>query len=441
MTYIEFIQFSVEHWDSILFWSILISLVMYFPFRNLVPAKNYDIFHLFISFNLGTSYAVVVSLYQFGEISNRLFFIIFSYAILIFSFLFYFLSWKNNYYTLSKIIKFFLASRTNSKLEINTINVLFVFISIILLFKNGLAVFTESNRFEDAKGLGFLVRFIDLFRIVIISYYTLFILKKRFLGKSIRLSIFFLIVFIIYSSLQNGAKFALIESFFIVIITIKISKFPVKIKTSHILFTFITSTIFALAVLSLNIKDKVDTSSGLFTENSNPLVDRLVFRILSNGDLYYLSLPNDVIDEIQTDNVFTRFIAQIIGNSLTSNLFGYDVSRYSVGKAILLYHSPDVELQGGPVSHLDLFSYKYFGLLGPIFIIFSMYLISGISKKIKTTNDLGYNLSVLIALWVRSLSIFIEPAVGYAYVIDIFIIIGIINLFGYIFKFSNFKML
>jgi len=90
----------------------------------------------------------------------------------------------------------------------------------------------------------------------------------------------------------------------------------------------------------------------------------LVFRIIGSGDTSYLILPNGVIEYIQTDNALTRFIAPIIGSGNLSNLLGYPVTDYTVGRQALLYFDPTNSIAGGPTSHFDLFGYVYFGVIG-----------------------------------------------------------------------------
>jgi hypothetical protein len=163
------------------------------------------------------------------------------------------------------------------------------------------------------------------------------------------------------------------------------------------------------------------------------VVDKLFLRLLSDGDMYYLSLPNGVIDDIQTDNVIVRFTSQVFGNSLTSKILGYDVSRFTVGKAIQVYHHESLDVSGGPVSHIDLFSYKYFGFIfGTVFIILLLKYYKVLSDKIQVLRDQlileynqisAFNLSIFASLWMRSLPILMEPPVGIAYVIDFFILI------------------
>jgi hypothetical protein len=434
----EFILFSFEHWLSILLWSITIGSILFLVYRKLVPAGLYDPFHLFVAINLGTAYAVVFSLYQYGQISNRLFIMILSYAIVLFVSLYIFFRLRISIKELNTFFRRIMTPQSSGKIEIGVIVVVYFIVSVYLVSRSGLGAFTDTNRFEDAKGVGAFVRILDLFRLIIIAYFTIIIFTRHILGKRNKILLYFrltlLIVFILFSALQNGAKFALFESFFTMIVALKASRIPIKFNLIKVGFIFVLSTFFALIILSLSLSKDTEGDKGLYTETSNPVIDRFIFRILSNGDMYYLSLPNDVIDNIEKDNVLVRIGAQIIGNTQLSNILGYDVSKYSVGKSILLYHNPNFEFAGGPVSHLDLFSYIYLGHFGYLFVILVAYLIFCVADAITSHNNSFFFSALVSATWLRCLAVLIEPPVGIAYVLDIVIIIFFINLFGYIFR-------
>lgn len=435
MTAAEFIIFSFDHWLNILLWSILIITFLYFIFRKLVPGKFYDPFHLYVAFNLGTSYAVVLSLFQFGYISNRLFAIILFYALILFGFLYFFFKKKFSIIQLNNFFRAILTPKSSCNIEIFFIILIYICLSFFLISTSGLAAFTDTNRFEQAKGLGAFVRVLDLFRLIIIAYFSIFIFNKKTKGNGNKIShyvsIFFLLTFVVFSSLQNGAKFALFESLFTILIALKAYNIPIKLNFYKISLIVVVSTIFALVILSLNLKSNDQSDVSLYSESSSPLIDRFIFRILSNGDMYYLSLPNEVIDKIEKDNVIVRIGAQIFGNTPLSNFLGYDVSKYSVGKSILLYHNPNFELAGGPVSHIDLFSYIYLGNFGYLFTILIAFLIFSISNSITSDNNSMYYSAIISSMWLRSMAIFIEPPVGIAYVFDIIIIIFSINILGF----------
>lgn len=442
MSSAEFILFSFEHWLSIVLWSFLFVSALFFIYRKLVPGGSYDPFHLFVAINLGTAYAVVFSLYQFGEISNRIFVMILSYAFVLFVSLYVFLKYKVSIKQLNSFFRAILTPKSSGYVEMIVIIGVYFVLSVFLINSSGLAAFTDTNRFEQAKGVGAFVRVLDLFRLIIIAYFTISIFDKR---KNSEVSntkhyskLALLFFFVVFSSLQNGAKFALFESLFTMLIALKAKNIPVKINFYKVALVFAISTVFALVVLSIGLKRDVDADKGLYTETSNPLLDRFIFRILSNGDMYYLSLPNDVIDKIDKDNVAVRIGAQVFGNTPMSKLLGYNVSNYSVGKSILLYHDPNFELAGGPVSHIDLFSYIYLGYFGYLFTILVAYMIFSVAHSISNANNSTFYAAILSAMWLRCLAVLIEPPVGIAYVIDILVIMMLINLFGFfVRKFLN----
>ncbi|MEJ7826553.1 MAG: hypothetical protein WKF91_00095 [Segetibacter sp.] len=440
MNNIEFILFTIEHWPALLCWSIFFMVLLFIPFINLVPAKVYDPFHIFVAFNFGIGYGVVASLYQYGYINNRLFFIIMGYGLL-FNTVIYLLL-KRPLKLAPIFYKHVFMPFGNGRIEFILLVSIYTIFSLLMLTQTGFGALVDTNRFEAAKGFGMFVRILDLFRLVILAYWVINIFRSYRLGKSKKrfyTQFCLLILFLIFSSLQSGAKFAFIEGVYVMLVALYAMKIDLKINFIKAFFILLTSTVFALFVLNLNLKNSESDSTGVFSDEGNIVSQRFLYRIIGNGESYYLSLPNEVIDQIQTDNLFVRFASQIIGISLLSKMMGYNVGDYSVGRALLLYYDPENDIAGGPTSRFDLFAYKYFGIFAFVFIILIAFILSGIANALKKAPQNVFYISVLSALWFRALYTLIEPPAGIAYIFDTIILIFSINSLHFLYKFVRYK--
>ena len=146
-----------------------------------------------------------------------------------------------------------------------------------------------------------------------------------------------------------------------------------------------------------------------------------------------MSLPNNVIEEIETDSIFIRVVSQIIGSSVMSKILGYDVTNYSVGRQILLYYDSKTEVAGGPTSHFDLFSYVYFGYFGVLFVVFLAYILGTFQRLLKFANNKSiFYIALVSTLWIRAMAVILEPVMGLAYILDILIIFFLLHIFVYI---------
>jgi hypothetical protein len=191
------------------------------------------------------------------------------------------------------------------------------------------------------------------------------------------------------------------------------------------------ATIVAMLGLYINlVNNKVESSGEGKLVGAPIVVEQFVARIVANGNQSYMSLPNDVIDEIQTDSIFIRLATSLIGSSTVSKIVGYNSSDYSVGRQILLYYDSNTDVAGGPTSHFDLFSYAYLGFGGVFFVVFLGYTLGSVNKLLKTSEIKSiFYVSLITTLWIRSMAIILEPPTGLGYVFDVFIIFMLLHLF------------
>jgi hypothetical protein len=387
-----------------------------------------DPFYFVFVFTYGTGYGLIIALTFLGKITSITFFWVMINNIVFLVALLYFLP-KKIY--LLKTSSRFLSQRENGAVFFV---VLFVYLLLlVLILKNvGLGMFAESNRFEQNRGYGFLVRILEPCKLFIVSYFSIKIAIHK---KSTKLLSFLFFIFILFNAILGGAKADLLYLIYAVYISRSIYGKKIQLKRSTLIVIGSAILGFALIVLSINIAN--NSMKGVFSsgslKNTSIVFQYLLSRILGNGDMYYLGLPGDVYKLIGTDNILIRFLSPIVGISVLSQLLGYDVGLYSVGKQILLFWSPGRTIAGGPVSHFDLFGLVYLGDFGSLFFSFALGLICvGIYRYSLGNEGNIFKSSIATTIILRGLAIIIEPPVGVAYLLDIFLFVVFCRLSGFI---------
>lgn len=403
------------------------TFALFLTVRTAAIAGYLDPIHFYWTFTFGTAYGIVVALYALGHVANHLFVTISSAAILfVISFRIALVFPIKEF---GRAFTLLLVPTRNRKAVFNLALVAYGILLATILYSVGAGLFAEINRFEQNRGFGALVRIADAARLFFIAYFSIsFLERKKNFGWSISTILAFAAVSLltILSSVVNGAKFAFLEALYVAFVAAfvfygKKPKFRIGVAAP----AFLISLAFALVTLSVNLtKAGVNQSAeSEFLPAGGVLTERLALRVLANADKYYLGLPNNVIDNIEIDNALVRFISPIIGTTRMSSFVGYDVGNLNVGKQILLYHDPGYEYAGGPTSHFDLFSYKYFGIaFGWLWVTFTGFLLASIASLSKHCKSSVYASSLMATLWLRSLPILLEPPVGMAYALDVILI-------------------
>jgi len=412
-----FFDFLFSNTIEYVIYAFLLCLLLYFLTKKTV-SYILDPFHFYYTFTYGTSYAVVLILYMHGLVSDLYFLFIFLYGcIFLFAFsLTSYISVRNN-----KVGLFYRLAYTCSKQETLLLR-FFIFLYLLLfciyLAKVSTAVFYTS-RFEANRGLGSVVRVMDALRLIIAAWLYVYFLRSR--SKK------YLIGALLISALgavASGAKFALLEQLYVIFVAGFIAERN-KIKfniANFVMFTFLATFLLAFVLFILS-----KTSVALGYVNSQYLpgfpvtVELLVLRILANGDVYYLSLTNKILDLIKIDYPTLQMFANTFGNGFMSHLFNYDFANSDIGRQIWLYWYPNDPIMRGPANHFDLTGYIYFGYVGGAFfsgfVGFVIGKINGFKKKY--IHSPAVVVAITAALYCRSLAMILNPSVGIAYIIDI----------------------
>lgn len=409
--------------------------LLYFSVRNITSAGYFDSLHFVWTFTYGTSYALVSGLYFLGFISLFYLLLVLLSGLLFVVFFRIFLAYPS-YSTTNLILKII-------KPEIGFKTFFFIIISLYLIAVAyqvslvGFGMFASSNRFEQARGNGAVIRFLAAIIPFITAGCAIFLynLKSRN-GLSIRFFfyVFLLLLFMLFNSILNGSKMAILTYIYSVVLGIALyTHIKPKFYFFKMLFLFFFLLFFALLVQSIDLKNQnLDASRAQYLPEKYFSIERMIFRVIGNGDQYYLGLPNAVVEEIETDSVATRFIAPLIGSTNLSQRLGYNVNNYDVGRQITLFHSPSRETAGGATSHFDLFAYKYFTIcFSWVWIMVMAFILSVVIKIRRFSYGDIYIAAVGAQLWQSSLSILIEPPIGVAQFFDVLIIFGLLKAFLY----------
>lgn len=410
----------------------LMMALLYLSVRSIAPAGYLDPLHFYWAFTFGSAYGVVISLFILGHIDLNLFSMVCAFGLLFFlSFRFFIKSKKS--FLLKNFVRLLIPS-DDGKLEFSVVLVTYILLLGTILIFVGSGMFAETNRFEQNRGFGPLVRVADGLRLFVVAYIALLLFKRyRKVGKiTWRLSIygFLFLVLIVIGAVVNGSKFGLLEAIYAVVLALSVYFKKPKFNFLVAVSVMFSALSFAILVLAANLNNEASTGGAepSYMAGNSLVLERLVLRILANADKYYFSLPNHVIDELKTDNIIVTFLTPFVGTGRMSSLVGHDVAEYGIGRQTLMYFYPDNDVAGGPTSHFDLFAYKYFGWLGgPFFIIFISFLFSSIMLLTRHGKDKIFYSSLAAALWLRAQAIILEPTIGFSYVFDIFILFFLVK--------------
>lgn len=436
MSDIEFFDLAFGDLSFLLGCMTLVMAIFYLSIRKKTIAGYLDPFHFYWTFTMGSAYGIVFFMYIAGKIETYLLLVLVSYC---FAFICVFSFFYGRVFWFSRATKLLLVPPGKGRSEFAIIIALYTLLAAFLIINVGFGSSAETNRFEQNRGFGAFVRVADGFRLFVIAYLTLWIVR-RVRSKNINLvtisMVVVLLVDIIVSSFLNGAKFAILESIYAVILVLFFAQFKVRLSVTKLFVLGTAVLLFAGYILTRNLENSgVDaTERGVYMPDSSVLVERLVLRVFANADKYYFSLPNNVIERLETDSFFLQMLSPLVGVTTLSKAVGHQVNDYTVGRQTLLYWYPSFDVAGGPTSHYDLFSYKYLGYFGGLlFVMMLSFFLCSISTMSKVPgSDFYYALAA--TFWLRALPMLLEPAVGLSYVLDIFILFFVIKVFGLILR-------
>ncbi|WP_288439533.1 hypothetical protein [uncultured Pseudomonas sp.] len=441
MSDLDFFEFAFSNIPLLLVCIFLSTGFLYLSVRRFVFLGYLDPLHFYWTFTFGTAYGIVLALFISGFVSLYYVALLLSYAVF---FLFFLRVSKRHGKWMYKLVVTLLVPHGRGRGEFWIILLLYVCLALFLIVNTGFGASAETNRFEQNRGLGAFVRVADAFRLFLVAYIAVICVGRWRHGRRNYLTILLgvgYIFLLLLSSLLNGAKFAILEGIYASIFAMAVQGYRLRLNILKVGLLFSVVLFFAVWILSKNLEGAgVDTeASGVYMQDAPILYERLALRVLANADKYYLSLPNGVIEKLKTDSALVQFVAPLVSVTKLSEILGYPINDYAVGRQALLYWYPDNAIAGGPTSHFDLFSYKYFGFApGLLFAALMGWFFASVSALGRLGGKQGsYYAALSAALWVRSIAMLLEPTVGLAYVLDIFILFFVVNIFGVILRLAS----
>lgn len=433
----DFFNFIFHHWGEYLIYTAIFVFICYMSVRKMAYSII-DPIHYFFAFGTGTAYSIVMILWVHDYIDNLLFAMIFSNLLLMI------ISWRASYstpkFTITGTTKnIFYTCELNRNVIFSFLIVMYVILTAFYIHSVSFAAFVQS-RFEANKGLGAVVRVLDVIRLMLAGYFSVMAYKNK--GFK-RFNYAFLAILIsIIASFVSGAKFSLLEHLLVSITAIYIySGWRPKVNFRFIMISGLLGSVLIGYVLYM----LTYTSESLGYTSSNyidaPVVVELFFmRIFANGDAYYFSLPNGVIDTLHVENPVYQLFGYIIGNGGMQSLFGYNYSDNDVGRLIWKNWYPWDTIARGPTSHFDLAGYSYFGFIGGLLMTCAIGWVLGRVCAAKRRNvgcGMIFFSSFMATFYCRSLQLLLSPPVGIAYIFDMLIFTLFLMVFSQILRFSS----
>ncbi|WP_336817796.1 O-antigen polymerase [Cedecea sp. MMO-103] len=417
MSDVHFFHFIFSNWGEYLCYAIITTLLCYLTVKKLSIGIA-DPIHFYFTFTFGTSYAIVFILWLYDYIPDHLLFMIVANWIVLSIFMH--IAYRTSKFTaLGLTNRIFNTCESNSSIIFYILLLTYITLTVIYIKSVSFDAFVLS-RFEANRGLGALVRVLDVVRLILTGY--LAILSARSKGIK-RISIAFLAIIVsVIASFVSGAKFSLLEHLLVALVAIYIytgwsPKF--NFKTVFLFLLIFTPLVgYALFLISYN-----SVAIGYNKANyidAPVVVEMLFMRVFANGDAYYFSLPNAVVDTLQVKNSLLQLFGYIAGNGAMQNIMGYDYSANDVGRMIWKVWYPWDDVARGPTSHFDLAGYVYFGMTGGLFMtaLFGWVLGRVCKAKNNRTRNGIFFASFLGAFYCRSLVILLSPPIGLAYMFD-----------------------
>lgn len=284
----------------------------------------------------------------------------------------------------------------------------FVFLVVIKLLAYilvGVPIFYEEGRlavFTESGGLGILDR-LSTFPIFFISFYSFKLIDSGSVYKKFAIVALISVVLFSFLSGSKAAVLVIVGGYFY---------FNYFYKSSFVNFKKFLKYIPLLLILPVVILALDATGTGF-----SPLVG-LVFRFIANGDIYFMSFPNDVIDKIDISNKFIYFFSGLLAPLRLIDIKSVDtVIGYQLNWD--LHPFADGSL-GGPNSRIPVIGWVFFRWGGIIFSFILGYLMSLFYNKLSRIFSKGIINFMLIAYIQYNILVFItDPVLGIGYLFDI----------------------
>ncbi|MET3112925.1 hypothetical protein AAKU52_000644 [Pedobacter sp. CG_S7] len=366
MNYFDFFLLAEDNLYSLILFSLAFVLLYLLIYRRYILSLFDPMFLIFVASGLAN--AIVFFLYYLHEIKPHYFY---SFILTEFAFI-------SGFFVFKPIIGFKdylkIETATNpqsvSVFDENFMTIMFYWASILHILSQvitylvvGLPIFMESRltTYSGGSGFGLFGRLLDVSSCVgiFLLFYRMFYSRNTYYGSVYN---FFYLLFVVFAMIVSGNKTNLL---FLIYYLFILNIFMLKLRGSAItnqinkilklqkilLFASIALIFLVIAIQLTTIGSNSDFSSSLLV---------LGKRIVSFGDIYYLTLPNDVITQLHDKG---GPVLQLFKDPLGMfRIVPWVDLPIDNGFAVSSYHYGDVP--SGPNPRYNYFAMLYFNYYG-----------------------------------------------------------------------------
>lgn len=409
----SYYEFSLLLYDDLgrYIWILVGTLLLYyFLFRKIVYSVL-DPFFLCLLFS-ASGFSVVIFLYFNANISSFYFAQYLMTQALFYGGFFLFAS-KTSYRLLpistnNQEVLLKLGNRYYSFFIV--ISCLYIISQLYVYHVVGIPLFLESRLAAVGVGGGFGIinRLLSIFSLVVFYFAFVFVYTSN--KKTAWLVVFFVAIFTILS----GSKSAIIGIFMQLYLVYIINKDAFRNKlykyNSKALLIFTIGTVGAILVLLMS-SDSIEQA-----------FERLFFRIVSSGDIYYMAYYNDNIEKLVTTDwwiVLTGDLfrtLRVIPEEQALSGLGFELFDLVNGTTGSLF---------GPNPRINVFSYVHFRLIGSCIYSLAFGMLFGYLRKKFYMNEhtSQYRRLILFMLYSAAVKIETDPPAFVASINNILLIL------------------
>ncbi len=298
----------------------------------------------------------------------------------------------------------------------------------------GNVVMVES-RFESLRGFGFIVRLLDPCRLLLAGYLGWKLKRDGAWGEALVLFAYLAVLCVI-----TGARFSIIDTALASAVAYRVTAQRGEALSVEFGWSARLLGMGTLAIVAIGIAAAM--TSAAFTARGGdadlrtsffpdlPLVaELLLLRVLASGDMYFFSLPNNVLFRVvDIANPVAQLLGPIVGDTVMRKLFDYPLGNLEVGRQIWLHWYARDTITRGSTSHFELVAWAYFGWAGgALFVIFLGLLLGRLVARVKTLHTSDPLLaSFAAALYVRAMTALLSPALAIAFILDLLVVAAVL---------------
>ncbi|MBS7255457.1 O-antigen polymerase [Flavobacterium branchiicola] len=379
MNYVDFFLFAEQNLGSVIFFALFISVVYFFLHRKYI----YSFFDPFLLITIisGLSASTVFFLYFNDAISAELFyrFIFTELAFFAGFFIIRPIKYKSIYQNKNPVsssifsekfvsILFYISSFLHIGFQLLT----YIVVGIPLLLES------RMSTFAGGSGFGLIGRIIEIVNVMgtfLLLYRVFYCSGISVIGRLYNyLYLFLVIIFLLLSGSKTNLIFLVYYLFFLNLYMLKIKGNSVagvvkKIsKFQKILIYSSIPLIFVVMYVQL-------VNSG--SESEDSLLLSLGQRVISFGDIYYMTFPDNVIRIMNNDSGLLQLFKDPLG---MLRIVSWEKLPLDCGIEIYQYHYPNGMLSG-PNARYNYFAILYFNTIGQIIYCFILGLITSFMRN------------------------------------------------------------